>query len=153
MISETLKPDIQQIVQQNQARASGDRSQLEGENMNISTYPPVRRTSRGEPWMVRNGGGQSCSCRRSVFIPRLEGKGVCRCFAGEKPNERRRRRREKEGGTLSAAGEAGRRKAHTHTHASSQAVCSGGMRKAKQRVRRSGKKKNAPLCQQVLKSQ
>lgn len=47
---------------------------------NISTYPPVRQTSRGGPWMEdhapgeeeeEGGGGQSCSCRRSAFIPRV----------------------------------------------------------------------------------
>lgn len=66
--------------------------------------------------MVRTGGGQSCSCRRFVFIPRLQGKGVCRCFAGEKPNERGRRRREKEGGTLSDAVREEDTHAHTHVH-------------------------------------
>lgn len=80
----------------------------------------------------RGGGGQSCSCRRAVFIPRFKGKGVCRCFAGEKANEkerrRRRRRREKEGGTLTDAGrqEGGR---HAPTHTRTVRVM---MRKAKQ---------------------
>lgn len=55
--------------------------------------------------------------RRSVFISRVKGKGVCRCFAGHTPNERRRR--EKEGGTLSDAGRqeaGGRREEDTRTN-------------------------------------
>lgn len=45
-------------------------NQQEEENRNISTYPPVRPTSRGGPWMVRTG-AQSCCFRRSVCIARL----------------------------------------------------------------------------------
>lgn len=85
--------------------------------------------------------------RSILLLPRLrvyslsEGKGVCRCFAGEKPNERRRRRKRERGRNTVSCREAGRRKAYTraYMHAPSQAVCSGGMRKAKQRVRRSDK--------------
>lgn len=66
--------------------------------------------------------------RSILLLPRLrvyslsEGKGVCRCFAGEKPNERRRRRKRERGRNTVSCREAGRRKAHTRAHARTHPV-------------------------------
>lgn len=101
------------------SRASSGRSQLDGQNWEYSTYPPVRRTPRGRPWMVRTGRGQSCSCRGSAFIPCQRERECVDVLPVKSLMKEGGGGREKEGGTLSAAGrqDGGRHtRAHTRTH-------------------------------------
>lgn len=147
-MSQTLKPDIQQIVYNSRARAFNDTSNPAGQKKKKKTWIFQHtllsdRHPEDHRWCAPGEVNPAPAAAPRLF-PGFRERECVGVLPVRSPNERRRRRREKEGGTLSDAGrqEGGR---HTHTsnetHARSQAVCWGGMRKTKQRLCHSCKKK------------